>query len=347
MNPASYLKHAVPSWWALAPFRQPAGKIAVLSKVWSHHARRSGYHPVAEGLGVALPARTQLIPRTLSRWMAGSRELDAAYQIALATRIAGCDRLLVTNGDFELDLIECIQRVSSARIYAVFHQCPSRLEQLLATRSPGLVHGAICVSRCQIPFAQPIAQPEKTWFVPLGVSDDYFTPRAPRADRPTVVCVGFHERDFDCLRQSASLITRAVPDTAVRLVAPRAELPPELDLGDVELISGLSDEQLREEYRRAWVVLLPLKDSTANNALLEGMACGTPVVVSDVGGIRDYVVPECGALCPPGDTQAHAAATIALLLDPSGREDAGRAARTRAQMFTWPAVREQIRAILA
>jgi len=137
-----------------------------------------------------------------------------------------------------------------------------------------------------------------------------------------------------------------VPNALVRLVAPRFLLPPGLNLGRVELVTGLSDEQLLEEYRRAWVVLLPLIDATANNSLLEGMACGTPVVVSDIGGIRDYAGPECGALCPPGDAQAHGAAVIELLLDSLRRKAAGRAARARAEMCAWPVVQKQIRRIL-
>jgi glycosyltransferase involved in cell wall biosynthesis len=132
----------------------------------------------------------------------------------------------------------------------------------------------------------------------------------------------------------------------VRLIAPRFLLPPGLNLGLVELVTELSDEQLLEEYRRAWVVLLPLVDATANNALLESMACGVPVVVSDVGGIRDYAGLECGALCLPRDAQAHGAATIELLLDSPRRAAAGQAARTRAEICAWPIVRTQIRRIL-
>ena len=52
MNPDSYLKYALPSWLALVPFQRPKGRIVVLSTVWSHHAKQSGYHPVAKGLGM-------------------------------------------------------------------------------------------------------------------------------------------------------------------------------------------------------------------------------------------------------------------------------------------------------
>jgi glycosyltransferase involved in cell wall biosynthesis len=288
---------------------------------------------------------TRFIPNTISRWIAGNG-LGDAYQVALAMKIARCNRLLVIDADFNLELIEGIRRFTPAKIYAVFHQIPSVLEQLLAKITCRLVDGAVCVARCQIPVIQRVTPPEKTWFVPHGVDTEYFTPRATRSARPSVVCVGVHQRNFDVLREAADLITRALPAASVRLIAPRSYLPPGLNLGRVELVSGLNDQQLREEYRRAWVVLLPLMDSTANNSLLEAMACGTPVVVSDVGGVRDYTGLECGALCPPGNSQAHGAATIDLLLDSCRRVAASQAARSWAEMYAWPKVREQIRLIL-
>ena len=346
MNPASYLIDALPSWWALVSSWRPGSGIAVLSTVWPHHAKRSGYHPVANGLGITLRAKhLRLIPAGISRWIAGE-ELDAAYQIAVAMKLTRCDRLLVIDGDFQLKLIESIRRVTPAKIYAVFHQIPRALKQRLAEVPSARVDGAVCVAKCQIPLLHSVAPPGKTWFVPHGVDADYFTPRGPRSDHPSVLCVGYHQRDFDTLRKSAEIIVQTVPGASVRLIAPRSLLPPELNLGRVELFTDLSDEQLLEEYRRAWVVLLPLTDSTANNSLLEGMACGTPVVVSDIGGVRDYAGPECGALCSPGDAQAHAAATIELLRNSMRREAAGCAARARAELFAWPKIREKIRLIL-
>lgn len=308
--------------------------------------QRSGYHPVANGLGVVLPAHgMRLSPARISRWIDSNRSY-AADQIAIAMKVKRCDRLLVVDGDFQLSMIERVRRISSARIYAVFHQVPQVLAQLLTESSPRLLDGAVCVARCQIPLVQFMAPPGSTWFVPHGVDTDYFMPGELLSDEPSVLCVGCHWRDFTTLRESAELISRAVPAASVRLVAPRSLLPSGVNLAHVELVSEISDEQLLKEYQRAWVILLPLLDATANNSLLESMACGKPVVVSDVGGVRDYARPECAMLCPPGDARAHSAATIDLLLNSCRRESAGRGARAQAKLYAWPKIRAQIRQIL-
>jgi len=346
MDPISYLKDTLPSWWTLISSWRPGCRIAVLSTVWPHHAKRSGYHPIAKGLGVALRVHhMRLVPASVSRRFV-NEDLDTPFQIATAMKFTHCDQLLVIDGDFQLKLIENVQRLTTARIFAVFHQIPRALEQRLSEAPSLHIDGAICVAKCQIPLVQSVAPPGKSWFVPHGVDTDFFTPSGQRAARPTVLCVGYHQRDFDTLRKSADIIMEAVPSAVVRLVAPPSLLPPELDLGRIELVAGLSDEQLREEYRRAWVLLLPLLDTTANNSLLEGLACGTPIVVSDTGGVRDYVGTATAALCPAGDAKAHASATIDLLRDSVRRDAAARAARLQAENFAWPKIREQLRRIM-
>jgi glycosyltransferase involved in cell wall biosynthesis len=65
-------------------------------------------------------------------------------------------------------------------------------------------------------------------------------------------------------------------------------LPALRQRADVTWHCGLSDSQLRDLIVSAWIVLLPMNESGANNGVIEALACGTPVVTTDVGGVRDY-----------------------------------------------------------
>ena len=75
-------------------------------------------------------------------------------------------------------------------------------------------------------------------------------------------------------------------------------------LTNVELHSSINDKSLLRLYQSAQILLLPLLDCTANNALLEGMACGLPVVTTDLPAIKDYVNDDCSILAPKGDSKA-------------------------------------------
>ena len=64
--------------------------------------------------------------------------------------------------------------------------------------------------------------------------------------------------------------------------------------------------------------------------ILEAMACGVPVVATDVGGNREIVQPPtCGLIVPARDPQALAKMYLELLRDPSRRTQMGSAGRQR------------------
>jgi len=76
---------------------------------------------------------------------------------------------------------------------------------------------------------------------------------------------------------------------------------------------------------------------------LEAMACGTPVVATGVGGIREVVVHDgTGWLVPPADPPALAAAMRALLAQPDRAAAFGRAGRRRVEAhFSWERIAER------
>jgi len=81
-----------------------------------------------------------------------------------------------------------------------------------------------------------------------------------------------------------------------------------------------SREKLALYYQAADIYMHSAKAETFSLTTLEAMACGIPVVASDVGGIPELVADgESGLLVPTGNVQAMAEALVRLLDDPSLR----------------------------
>jgi glycosyltransferase involved in cell wall biosynthesis len=87
--------------------------------------------------------------------------------------------------------------------------------------------------------------------------------------------------------------------------------------------------ELLSLYRASDICVVPSLYDNLPFACLEAMACGKPVVASQVGGITEIIQQdETGLLVPPNDPQALADALIALLEDRQRRQALGHNART-------------------
>jgi glycosyltransferase involved in cell wall biosynthesis len=72
---------------------------------------------------------------------------------------------------------------------------------------------------------------------------------------------------------------------------------------------------------------------------LEAMACGTPVVASEVGGLASTIIhDDSGLLVPSGDWRAFAQAISRLLASPQLQSAMRQAGPERAQAFAWPLI---------
>ncbi|MFF7632728.1 glycosyltransferase family 4 protein [Kitasatospora sp. NPDC008050] len=100
--------------------------------------------------------------------------------------------------------------------------------------------------------------------------------------------------------------------------------------GSVAFTGWLSPQGVGERLRSAAVVVLPsLWPENFPTVALEALQLGRPLVASAVGGLPELVGPDNGALVPPGDAQALAAALSGLVGRPEllARLGAGSAAR--------------------
>lgn len=193
--------------------------------------------------------------------------------------------------------------------------------------------------------------------VPLGVDLELFSPRrwdrALRArlggsEHPLLVHCGrlSVEKRVDRSIEAVDALRRAGVDARLIVVGdgPRREslhrlargLPPLHDGRPAVHFTGFIDDRARLAtlLASADVSLAPGPHETFGLAALEALAAGTPVVASRSSALADIVTADCGAVADDHPTAFAHAVNNVLALPPAARR---RAARTRAEQFTWPA----------
>lgn len=156
-------------------------------------------------------------------------------------------------------------------------------------------------------------------FLPFGVDTDFFSLAKPQSGTagPDVLSVGTNAgKDFVTL-------IRALPDQASCLIITdeqsRRRAIAAAQAREVEFDSDVPIARLRELYAAAGVVVIPLHDvpfSSGQTVLLENMAMGRRVIVTDVPGVRDYVDPQLTDAVRPGDVMGLRAAILRFSIDP-------------------------------
>lgn len=182
-----------------------------------------------------------------------------------------------------------------------------------------IIDALIVLSRSEKENFAKLLGANKVHYVPHGVDTEFFCPDDQASVQMGVqsvkrfLFVGQWLRDFETLFSIIEMNLDKGADVAFDLVVPDVSYRDATLEERLRHISGLpsvvrhqqvNDVALRELYRQATLLLMPLKESTANNAILEAMACGLPIVTTATSGVRDYLDQSCARICPQGDAVA-------------------------------------------
>jgi D-inositol-3-phosphate glycosyltransferase len=121
----------------------------------------------------------------------------------------------------------------------------------------------------------------------------------------------------------------------------------QLGLNDIVLFLGKrAQTTLPYYYSAAEVVVMPSFYESFGMVALEAMACGTPVIASQVGGLAFLVQDgETGYFVPAQDPDALAAKLRLLFVDHNLRAQFGRTAAEYAKGFSWERITKKIKKV--
>jgi len=119
-----------------------------------------------------------------------------------------------------------------------------------------------------------------------------------------------------------------------------------LQLGDrVEFLGHIEDEALRVLYNQAAAFLFPSFYEGFGIPVLEAMACGCPVITSNVSSLPE-VAGEAALLVDPHNTEEIAQAMTRLVTEPKLWAKLHRAGLERVKEFSWERTAQQTLAVL-
>jgi glycosyltransferase involved in cell wall biosynthesis len=126
-----------------------------------------------------------------------------------------------------------------------------------------------------------------------GVDLEAFSPdEADRAPEPTIVCaaaIAEPRKRVALLVEAFALVREQLPGARLVLNRPRGEAPSFGSAEGVELADLDDRAALAAAYRSAWVSALPSVNEAFGLVLAEALACGTPGVAADRGGMPEVL----------------------------------------------------------
>lgn len=195
---------------------------------------------------------------------------------------------------------------------------------------------------------------DKIEVVPVGVDTERFKPLNVDEEEHTLLFLSildrFHEyKGLGYLLKALKTVKNEIKDVKLivggdgELKTYYQEMANRLGIGDnVEFVGFIPDSKLVEYYNRCSVFVLPSYSSDQEGfgiVLLEALACGKPVVTTEIVGVSNDVHEfNAGIVVKPCDVKSLADAILGVLQDSDLRRRMGKNGRKIAEKYSWKKV---------
>ena len=184
-----------------------------------------------------------------------------------------------------------------------------------------------------------LVDPRRLVQAPLGVAPQFAPRSLPPADPPFVLHVGscIPRKRIDVLLTVFESLAGRFPELSLMQVggawseSQRHHLR-RIDPNRVRQVRRLSRDELAALYSSAALVLLPSESEGFGLPLIEAIACGATVLVSDLPVLRE-VAADAAVYAPVGDPDAWTTAATSLLQGRGAPPEAAK--RQRAARYSW------------
>ncbi|MBU0709019.1 glycosyltransferase, partial [Patescibacteria group bacterium] len=110
----------------------------------------------------------------------------------------------------------------------------------------------------------------------------------------------------------------------------------------VQFLGSVDHKDLPKVYTNALFTVVPSIQESFGMVAIESLACGTPVIASDAGGLPEIVTANCGLIFPAGNINTLAKNMKKLLEDDKLRDRLTKGAIEQARQFSWEKTVEKL-----
>jgi glycosyltransferase involved in cell wall biosynthesis len=254
------------------------------------------------------------------------------------------DIIHINYGENNLGYLSRYRQHLKYKLVVTNHQPVSWWKLMYSPESLTKIDSLIVLSKREAEYFEEFL-PGKVTFIPHGVNTSFFHPASSKKSAaPRCVFSGSWLRDVETLVCVVERLLKLHQSIEFDMVVPLSNRHRDIfyRLASNERVrwhAKVDDNELRSIYQNASLLLLPLLDCTANNALLEAMSCGLPIVSNSIGGMLDYTNQSFASLVSRGDVDGFTEAVLDILGSTERQKIMGTAARDYAQKnFDWKVI---------